>query len=154
MADVFSFLMSAAGGGILGPLLKIGQDWNASLIRAREAKIEAELLRARADAGERAEAAKAFAEAQRNAGNSNPFTVPQGTSPFLVNAFVGVEAFVRFTRPGLTWSALAVAVAMYFNPIPGADAYRDQFAFMASTAFFFWFGERYAMRAQGTVSRK
>jgi hypothetical protein len=143
---VLDFLLSAAGGGIVAPILQIGKDWSASFLRAREAKIEAELLRARTDAGERIEASKAFANAQAGAVSASSFSIPPGSSPVMVNVFLGVEAFVRVTRPGLTWGALSVAVAMFWFPVPGAEAYRNEFAFMASTAFFFWFGERYALR--------
>lgn len=153
MAGVLDFLTSAAGGGVLGSVLKLGTDWAGVLVEGKRAKIQAELEVARAGAAERTEAARAFANSQA-ANTGNPFTVPHNAAPWASSLFTLCAAFREFTRPGLTWSAHVTVAAMYFFPIPGGEEFRREFAFAAYTAFFWWFGERYSMRAGAPTGKR
>jgi hypothetical protein len=139
---ILEFLMSAAGGGIVGPIISIATKafgvWEAK----KKAEVDIMMMQAQTQAMEKTAAWAAFQESQKGA-NATLSVLPASTSPWVANTFVLMDAFKSFTRPALTWLSVIFIFIAYFKAQPSQqESMIPELIFMGSTAFFWWFGER------------
>jgi hypothetical protein len=145
---MLSFLTSALGGSLVGGLLNLVNGWSDTFRKERETKMQIALIGAQTESQEKTAAWQAFAESQKG---HDGFDVPANVWPWVasvVTLCLGlVESLRRFTRPGLTWGLLVFLWHVYGQSAGAVQAaLLSDITFGAFTAFFWWFGERYAAR--------
>lgn len=142
--SIIDVLFNAASGGVFGSILHLATSAMDTWKKKQEVKMQIELMEAQAASAEKAAAWTAFANSQQS---SAPFNVPSNVSPMVANIYTVVEAFKNATRPGLTWTLVAVLVAVYFasTEIVRAEM-TPEITFGSFTALFWWFGSRYTKR--------
>lgn len=146
--SVLSFLQSAAGGAIFGPVLgALGRFVNAKWILPAETKAEIDRLTAQRNAAADASAWAAFAASQQSEGSLS--SVPANAAPWASTLLVFSEAFRKLVRPLLTLGGLPMVLWVYFTVTdPLASSAQLEMAkeinFMVFTMWGWWFGERYA----------
>jgi hypothetical protein len=131
--NIIDTLFSAGGGGIVGSVLSLGTNWVQHKQKMEEMRVGAELA-------EKTEAWKAFTASL--ASDSGLDKLPANTWAPVASLYVAIEAFRRFTRPGLTWAGLAILVASFWFPNISTEE-RQAISFGTWTAIFWWFGSRY-----------
>jgi len=142
--NVIDLISNAAGGGIVGGLLHLGTGFFETWRKKKDAEVEILLLNAKVQAAEKEAAWNAFAKSQEGQGG-HELNIPAGAHPVVVNAYLAVDAFRNFTRPGLTWALLAVLVYVFaVSDAAARNAMLGEITFGAFTALFWWFGSRYA----------
>lgn len=130
---LLDILFSAGGGGLVGSLLSLGTSWLAH-------KREIEKMRVTAELAEKVEGWKAFTASLSSDGGLEK--LPANTWRWVASLYVLVEAFRRFTRPGLTWALPAMLVASFWFPLITPEQWQS-ISFGTWTAVFWWFGSRY-----------
>lgn len=130
--NLLDILFTAGGGGIFGSLLSLGTSWIQHRQKMEEMRLTAELA-------EKQEAWKAFTASQQS--DAGLQGLPAGTWGWVASLYVLVEAFRRFTRPGLTWAGLAILVGSFWFPNITHDQWQA-ISFGVWTAIFWWFGSR------------
>ena len=142
--NIIDLISNAAGGGIVGGLLHLGTGFFETWRKKKDAEVEIMLLTAKVQAAEKEAAWNAFAKSQEGQGEPQ-LNIPTNAHPIVVNAYLAVDAFRRFTRPGLTWALLAVLVYVFsVSDLQGRTAMLGEITFGAFTALFWWFGSRYS----------
>ncbi len=140
--NLVDVLFNAAGGGVVGSILHLGSSIFETWRKKKDAEVEIMLMEAKVKAAEREAAWNAFAKSQE-AGRT--IEIPSTASPLMANIYLGVDAFRNFTRPGLTWTLLAVLVYVFSVSSQAArEQMLGEFTFGAFTALFWWFGSRYS----------
>lgn len=136
--NIIDILFSAGGGGIVGSLLSLGTSWV-------QHKQEIENMRVGAELAEKQEAWKAFTASLES--DNGLEKLPSNTWPWVASLYVMVEAFRRFTRPGLTWFGFILLVWASYSPKITADQW-TAISFGTWTAAFWWFGSRYQQKGK------
>lgn len=132
IVNLLDVLFSAGGGGIVGSVLSLGTSWVQHKQKLAEMRLTAEL-------SEKQEAWKAFtASFSMERGLDK---LPANTWDWVASVYVLVEAFRRFTRPGLTWALPAILVCSFWFPGITQDQWQT-LSFGTWTAVFWWFGSR------------
>lgn len=144
MAGLTDLLFNAAGGGVIGSLLHIGSSWFDTYRKRKEAEVEILLLEAKVNAAEKEAAWNAFAKSQEGV-NVSLTSLPAGTSPIMVNIYVGVEAIGKATRPLLTWMGVFFMASVYFSAtIEQQQSMQAEIQLGCWTMVFWYFGARYS----------
>lgn len=141
--SILDILFNAAGGGVVGSLLHLGSSWFETYRKRKEAEVQIMLLNAQMAAAEKEAAWKAFAESQK--AGQGLTSIPAGTSTWMTNIYVGVDALRAFTRPALTWIGVFLVAGVYFAAKPDQQAaMQDEIQFGCWTMIFWFFGARYS----------
>lgn len=141
--SLLDILFNAAGGGVVGSLLHLGSSWFETYRKKKEAEVQIMLLNAQMAAAEKEAAWKAFAESQK--AGQGLTALPEGTSTWMTNVYVGVDALRAFTRPALTWIGVLLVAGIYFNaPVDQQATMQDEIQFGCWTMIFWFFGARYS----------
>lgn len=136
-------LFNAAGGGVIGSLLHLGTSFFQTWQKKKDAEVEIMLMTAKVAAAEKQAAWDAFSKSQESGGKG--LDIPANASPWMINVYLGVDAFRNFTRPGLTWALLIVLIYVFSVSSPAArDTMLAEITFGSFTALFWWFGTRYS----------
>lgn len=145
MGVILSFLMSAAGGTLLGGATQLlgvfaneAREWSAS--RRRIAELQA--LKERDIAvGELA----AFTKAQEGALGSG-YQPPLNAPMWMHGLFCVVEAFTRFIRPAMVTGACAY---IWTRPAEMLGGLQPDILTVCFACVYFWLGQRHQMAIGG-----
>lgn len=143
-----SFLTSALGGTLLGGLLSLITRVVDVFVKGKEADIEVKKATALASLKIQEEEMRAFTASQ-SAAADDKVAIPSNTPPWVSAVAVLVDAFRRFTRPGLTWALVAVVSGLVaVGKLPGytLELLAADLVFCMSTALTWWFGSRAPVR--------
>lgn len=139
--SLLGFFTSAVGGSLLGGLSHIATSAFDVWRKGKEAKIEAELIKARTEAAEKTEAWKAFTESQKTQG---AIQIPENAPPWIAAFYLGVDGLSRSVRPLLTLIATAfIALVFWKSDAAGRAVLALEINFGAWTIIMWWFGARY-----------
>jgi hypothetical protein len=149
---ILDFFLSAAGGGIVGPIIGMATKAFGVWESAKKTDNDIKLMRAQSEMADKAAGWAAFQESQKGA-NATLSGLPANTAAWAATLYVAIEAFKSFTRPGLTWTAMGFVFYVWIaSEAMERAAMRPELVFMGSTAFFWWFGER-VMRPEGAKAK-
>jgi hypothetical protein len=147
-----TFLTSALGGTLFGKFLDIGSKWFDTYAARKQAEVDIMKAKALSELKIKEEELKAFTASQQAAAGDD-IAIPSNTPPWVSSIAVLVDAFRRFTRPGLTWALAVVAAALAFFgelPVSTRDILIADLVFCMSTGLTWWFGSRPMARTTPT----
>lgn len=141
--NLWTFLSSAAGGGVFGTVLHAAMSFFDLWRKGKEQEQAERMMRLQAELGEKTEAWKAFTASQ-SSNSIPPMVIPSNVGPWGGTIAVLVDAFTRSTRPGLTWVGAGFVTMVYLtSPAEVRQAMAPEINFSAWTMMYWWFGARY-----------